>query len=76
MKSITKIKVQGILDEKWKDWFDDLDIIHDGDNTILAGNIKDESALHGILDLIRNLNLKLISVNPAEIENNHNTTIL
>ena len=62
MKGITKIEVQGILDEKWKDWFDGMDIIHDGDNTILAGNIKDEASLHGILDLIRNLNLKLISV--------------
>ncbi len=75
MKGITLIKVQGILDEKWRDWFDGLDISHDGDNTILAGNIKDEAALHGILDLIRNLNLKLISVNPAEKENNHNNTI-
>ncbi|RLD52768.1 MAG: hypothetical protein DRI97_14170, partial [Bacteroidetes bacterium] len=62
MKDITKIKVQGLLDEKWKDWFDGLDIIHEGKNTILTGNIKDEASLHGILNMIRDLNLKLISV--------------
>jgi len=34
-------------------------------NTILSGNIKDEAHLHGILNFIRDLNIKLISVNPA-----------
>lgn len=67
MKGITKIKVQGHLDEKWKDWFDGMDFIHEGGNTILYGNVKDEAFIHGILNLIRDLNLKLISVNPAEI---------
>ena len=36
------------------------------DNTILTGNIKDEAHLHGILNHIRDLNLKLISINPVE----------
>jgi hypothetical protein len=62
MKGITKIEVKGILDEKWRDWFDGMDINHEGDNTILTGTIKDEASLHGILNLIRDLNLKLISV--------------
>ncbi len=69
MKGKTKIKVAGHLDKKWKDWFDGLEIKYEGENTILLGNIKDESSIHGILNLIRDLNLKLISVNPAkEIE--------
>ena len=62
MKGITKIEVKGILDEKWRDWFDGMDINHEGDNTILTGTIEDEASLHGILNLIRDLNLKLISV--------------
>lgn len=66
MKGITKIKVQGHLDKKWKDWFDGMDISYKGDNTILSGNVKDEAFIHGILNRIRDLNLKLISVNPAE----------
>ncbi len=43
-----------------------MDIIHEEDNTILSGIMKDESFMHGILNLIRDLNLKLISVNPDE----------
>nr|NQU93205.1 hypothetical protein [Bacteroidota bacterium] len=71
MKSKTIIKVQGHLDEKWRDWFDGMDIIYEGDNTILSGKVKDEAFMHGILNLIRDLNLKLISVNPAEEEHDN-----
>ena len=66
MKGKAKITIQGLLDKKWKDCFDGMEINYEGDNTIIAGNIKDEAHLHGILNLIRDLNLKLISVNPAE----------
>lgn len=76
MKGITKIEVQGLLDDKWKNWFEGMDIIHSGNNTILAGNIVDEASLHGILNLIRDLNLKLVSVNPENKENIQNTTTL
>ena len=76
MKGITKIEVQGLLDEKWKNWFEGMDIIHTGNNTILSGNIVDEASLHGILNLIRDLNLKLVSVNPDDKENIQNTATL
>ena len=66
MKS--KIKVQGHLDETWKDWFEGMDINYEGDNTILSGFVKDDAFMHGILNLIRDLNLKLISINPADEE--------
>lgn len=69
---MTKIIISGHLDKKWKEWFDGMDITYKGDNTILSGNIKDESCLHGILNRIRDLNLKLISVNPADENNNFN----
>jgi len=61
-----KFKIQGHLDKKWKDWFDGMEIIYEGDDTILSGNIKDEAYMHGILNQIRDLNLKLISVNPDD----------
>lgn len=64
MKS--KIKVQGHLDPKWEDWFDGMEISYEEGNTILTGTIKDESFMHGILNLIRDLNLKLLSINPEE----------
>ncbi len=40
------------------------------DNTILSGKAKDESFMHGILNRVRDLNLKLISVNTAIQDNN------
>lgn len=64
MKGKVKIKVQGHLDKKWQDWFEGMEIDYEGDSSILSGTIKDESMLHGILNRIRDLNLKLISVNP------------
>ena len=64
MKGKVKIKVRGHLDKKWQDWFEGMEITYDKDATILSGTIKDESMLHGILNRIRDLNLKLISVNP------------
>jgi hypothetical protein len=69
MKGKTIILIQDHLDEKWKSCFDDIEISYAGNNTILTGEIKDEAHLHGVLNQIRDLNLKLISVNPAE-ENN------
>ena len=66
MKGKTKIKIQGHLDKKWKNSFEGMKISYEGDNTILTGNLKDEAHMHGILNIIRDLNLKLISVNSVE----------
>lgn len=59
-----KIKIQGHLDKKWEHWFNGMSISYEGSDTVLIGSIKDDAYLHGILNLIRDLNLKLISVNP------------
>jgi hypothetical protein len=66
MKGKTIIIVWGYLDKKWKSSFESIEISYEGANSILTVDIKDEAHLHGILSLIRDLNLKLISVNPAE----------
>ena len=63
MKGKTKIIIQGHLNEKWEECFEGMVISYEGDNTIITGNIKDEAHLHGVLNQIRDLNLKLISVN-------------
>jgi len=66
MKGNINIIIQGHLDKQWKKSFEGMKISYEEGNTILAGNIKDEAHLHGILNLIRDLNIKLISVNPAD----------
>lgn len=59
------IEVAGILDKNWEARLRGLKISYRGNNTIISGFIADDSELHGILNLIRDLNLKLISINPA-----------
>jgi hypothetical protein len=68
MKGKIKIKVEGHLDKKWMNWFEGMVISYEGTSTILSGNIKDEAHLHGVLNQIRDLNLKLISINPDETD--------
>jgi hypothetical protein len=55
-----RIKVKGCLDEKWEEWFDGMVISHEGAYTNLKGEIADQSALHGLLARIRDLNLNLV----------------
>ncbi len=66
MKGKTKITIQGHLDKKWKNSFEGMEISYEGDNTILTGNLKDEAHMHGVINIIRDLNLKLISINSVE----------
>lgn len=69
MKGQTKIKLEGHLDKKWISSFEDMEINYVGNNTMITGYIKDEAHLHGILNRIRDFNLKLLSVNPDETNN-------
>jgi len=73
MKGKAIIIIQDHLDEKWKGWFDGMEIYYEGDNTIITGNLKDEAHMHGILNQIRDLNLKIISINPADKHNDNNS---
>lgn len=58
-----EITVGGHLDSRWADWFDGLRVSHTPDgNTVLSGTLPDQSALHGLLEKIRDLNLTLISM--------------
>jgi len=58
-----RIKIKGQLGQQWAEWFENMEISFDGENTILTGHVTDQAALHGILNRIRDLNLTLISVN-------------
>ena len=73
MKGKTIIIIQNHLDEKWKAWFEGMEISYEGDNTIITGNLRDEAHMHGILNQIRDLNLKIISINPADKQKDINS---
>lgn len=66
MQRIAEIKVQGQLDKNWTNFFDGMEIDYNDGNTVFYGDFKDQSFVHGILNRIRDLNLKLISVNIIE----------
>lgn len=57
-----EIRLESVLDDRWSEWFDGLQIENQGGETILSGTITDQSALHGILDRVRDLGLSVISV--------------
>lgn len=68
-QGIYQIRVRGILDEKWSDWFDGFAINPQvDDETLLTGPVADQAALHGLLSKIRDLGLPLLSVERVENE--------
>jgi len=68
-QGIYRIKVKGQLDSSRSEWFEGWTITPDEDgNTMLTGRVADQSALHGVLIKIRNLNLPIVSVNCVEPE--------
>jgi hypothetical protein len=57
-----EIRVGGVLDDRWADWFGGLRVEIDGTQTVISGLVADQPALHGLLAKIRDLGLNLISV--------------
>lgn len=57
-----QIRVNGILDQGWSDWFGSLTVTEQNGETLLEGQVIDQAALHGILAKINDLGLTIISV--------------
>ena len=62
-----EIRLKGHLDSRWETWFDGLTLTNctDGTTTI-HGPVVDQSALHGLLQKVRDLGLPLIAVTRVE----------
>lgn len=58
-----EIRIKGVLDEKWKDAFSPFTITTEEDETLLRGVVNDQAGLFGVLLLIRDLGIRLVSVN-------------
>ena len=58
-----EIRVRGQIDKSWSDWFSGLDIAHTPQGeTVLAGPIRDQAELRGMLSRLLDLGLELTSV--------------
>ena len=67
--TIYKIRLRGKLDLELVSWFPELSISDEADgNSLLAGNLPDQSALLGLLFRIHNLNLHILSVEAGASE--------
>lgn len=71
-----EIRVKGQIDRGWSDWFGGLTITYTprGD-TILAGSVRDQSELRGVLFRLADLGLDLISVNASPRVGGHHWSI-
>lgn len=59
-----KIRIEGHLDKGWMDWLDGFTITHtEGNETLLSGPVQDQAALYGLIAKLRDLGVKLVSIN-------------
>ena len=60
-----QITVKEYLDDSWSAWFDGLTIKHTaGGATTLSGEVRDQTALYGVLAKLRDLGLTLLAIAP------------
>jgi hypothetical protein len=62
--AIYEIRVQGILDKHWSEWFEGMTLRSDdaSGETTLSGPVADQAALYGLLTKVRDLGLPLLAV--------------
>jgi hypothetical protein len=59
-----QIRIEGHLGQRWAEWFDGMSITPEADgNTLLAGSLPDQAALHGLLKKMRDMGITLVSIN-------------
>ena len=64
-----QIRVNGVLDPGWSVWFDGLQVTSDEHGqTIIAGSVADQAALHGLLAKVRDLGLELLEVRRTDLD--------
>ncbi|MEI7847994.1 MAG: hypothetical protein WCK35_19495 [Chloroflexota bacterium] len=65
-----RIRIKGILDRRFADWFGDIAIIpQKNGETVLIGDFSDQPALRGFMEHLWNFNFTVLSVERSEDEN-------
>lgn len=58
-----EIRIEGELTASWSSWFEGMKIRHEeSGETVLSGQLPDQTALHGVLMRIRDLGLPIVHV--------------
>ena len=61
------MRIKGHLDPSWQDYLEGLEIMQEADGTTrLSGVLQDQSALYGVLNMMSQLNLTLLSLERSE----------
>jgi hypothetical protein len=60
---VYQIRIEGHLGYPWTDRFEGLTITLDANDTLLTGPVIDQAALYGLLRKVRDLGMRLVSVN-------------
>lgn len=59
-----EIRLEGHLDKGWMDWLEGITITHTAQNQmLLSGSVQDQAALLGLIIKLRDLGVKLVSIN-------------
>lgn len=62
-----EIRIEGHLDESWAECLNGFTLTHgERDETSLTGQVEDQAALYGLIAKLRDLGVKLISINYQE----------
>ena len=63
-----EVRLEGVLDRRWSEWFGGLEVKSEGGETVLIGTLPDQPALHGVLEKVRDLGLPVITVRRLPVE--------
>jgi hypothetical protein len=62
-----EIRVEGHIDQDWSEWLEGLTLTHtEKGETLLTGRVGDQAAIYGLIAKLRDLGLKLLSVETDE----------
>jgi len=61
-----RLVVDGELSARYSTVFEGMEVESKGGVTVIRGTITDQAQLHGVLDRIENLGIKLVSVAPED----------
>jgi hypothetical protein len=61
-----RLRLQGRITYDWSDWMSEVTVEFDGEGpasqTVVIGTVRDQPALFGLLSLLRNLGIWLVSM--------------